>query len=62
MCELQHDNHRTDPLADAANRPQDIDTAADGTRRSECSNSPAFASWLLQYRYRLAKVLEGKTD
>jgi hypothetical protein len=62
MCELQqHDNRRTDPIHDAADRLDDTDGATDETKRSERTNSPAFENWLDKYRYQLTKVLKGKT-
>jgi hypothetical protein len=58
MRELQNDDRGTDRIRDAADRLEDTDNATDRTRRT---NSPAFENWLIKYRYRLAKVLEGKT-
>jgi len=61
MCELQqHDNRRTDPIHDAADRLDNSGKATGRTGRSERTNSPAFENWLDKYRYQLAKVLEGK--
>lgn len=59
MRELQNDDRGTDRIRNAADLLGDTDKAIDRIRRN---NSPAFENWLIKYRYRLAKVLEGKTD
>lgn len=62
MCELQqHDNRRTDPIHDAADRLDNSGKATGRTGRGERTNSPAFENWLDKYRYQLTKVLKGKT-
>ncbi|MBI3407087.1 MAG: hypothetical protein HY040_01860 [Planctomycetes bacterium] len=59
MRELQNGVGGTDRIPDAADRLDDTNNATDGTRRTK---SPAFENWLIEYRHRLAKVLEGKTS
>jgi hypothetical protein len=62
MCELQqHDNRRTDPIHDAADRLNNSGKATGRTGRVERTNSSAFENWLDKYRYQLTKVLDGKT-
>lgn len=61
MCDLSNDNHETVLIREVADQMDDIGQTTSGIRRSERTNSAAFENWLSMYRYRLAKVLGGRT-
>ena len=58
MPDFTNDNHKTEPVSDLAGLPQRSKNGKNGL------NTPirgAFEDWLMEYRNRMAKVLEDET-